>query len=142
MATTILNKFGRVSGWNQTQFGLWGRTIEGIKELSYDDNVEMESILGAGGMPIGFGDGNYKAQCGIMLLWEEWQGILESLPAGKRVHEMSTDLNVLTLRGDKVVKDIIHSFTLLGGNVKKTQGDKAIWCQVPAFCSHITWNAK
>lgn len=142
MAQTIINKFGKVTGWNQTKFGLWGREVEGIKELSYKDNVEMETVLGAGGMPIGYGDGNYKAECGIVLLLEEWQAILAALPPGKRVHEMSTDLNVLMMRNGILTKDIVHTFTLLGGDVKFSQGDKAVWCTIPTFCTHITHSAK
>lgn len=140
---TLVNKFGLVSGWNQVQVVLYGRTIEGIMSFSYDDSMEKESIGGAGPMPIGFGEGEYKAKCGIELLSEEWYGILNSAPPGTRPHELPvTDVTVLTLRAGVMTKDIVRNFSILGGAKELKRGDKGIWMKPPVFCSHIDWNAQ
>lgn len=49
-----------MAGWNSVTYNLYGRDVEGISELGYDDNIEKEMIYGAGRMPIGVGEGNYQ----------------------------------------------------------------------------------
>lgn len=145
MATTgtLINKFGRITGWNDVQVVVFGRALEGIQELSYDDNMEVESVRGAGGMPIGYGEGEYKANCSMTILAEELQAMLAQLPAGKRIHEIAaTDVPVLYTQGDKVVKDVIRTFKFTGIGKQVKSGDKAIWIKMPCFCSSIDWQVQ
>ncbi|MBL8002391.1 MAG: hypothetical protein JNL05_10555 [Flavobacteriales bacterium] len=138
--TNLINKFGRVSGWNDVQLVLFGRTVEGIQEFSYDDNQEKEAIKGQGGMPIGMGRGNYEAKCSITILMEEFHGLLKSLPAGKRLQEvLPTDVPVLYMQGEEVVKDVIRGFEFTGATKELKQGDKAVWVKLGVVCTHIDW---
>ena len=138
---TIINSFGNVSGWNQIQFVLFGRTVEGIRKISYKDSREMESIMGAGPYPIGYNDGNYKAECSVELLFEEWQALMASLPAGTRIQDIpATDIPVLTMRNGKVTKDVIRNFRFPNQGKEVQQGDKSIYMDMGGFCSHIDWN--
>ena len=41
---TLINKFGRVAGWNNVQVVMLGRQVEGITALSYKDSVEKENV--------------------------------------------------------------------------------------------------
>lgn len=142
-ATTIVNKFGRVMGWNQVQLVLFGRTVEGISEISYDDEVEKEAVMGAGQMPIGTGEGTYKAKCSMTLLMEEFNGLMDSLPANSRIQDVPpTDVTVLYLRGDKVVKDVIRGFEFTGATKESKQGDKSINVKMGCFCTHIDYNVQ
>lgn len=141
--TTLVNKFGRVMGWNQVQFVLFGRTVEGIQELSYNDEVEKEAVMGAGPMPIGTGSGVYKAECSITLLAEEYNGLMASLPANTRIQDVpGTDVSVLYLQGDRVVKDMIRNFEFTGATKEVKQGDKFIGMKMGCFCTHIDWNVQ
>lgn len=76
---TLINKFGRVAGWNNVKVVMLGRQVEGITALSYKDSVEKENVYGAGGMPVGRGEGNYKAEASITLLKEEVNALLLAL---------------------------------------------------------------
>lgn len=141
--TTIVNKFGRIMGWNQVQLVLFGRTVEGITEISYDDEQEKEAIMGGGNMPVGVGTGNYKAKCSITLLSEEYNGLMASLPANTRIQDIpATDVSVLYMNGTSVVKDVIRNFEFVGAAKEIKQGDKMIAMKIPCFCTHIDWRVQ
>ena len=59
---TIINRFGKVAGWNSITVNLLGRDVEGITEIEYSDSLEKENIRGAGAYPVGRGEGNYEAK--------------------------------------------------------------------------------
>lgn len=140
MATTIINKFGRMAGWNQVQLVLFGRTVEGIASLSYDDNVEKETIMGGGKYPIGTGEGNYKAKMELELYAEEVHAILRSAPAGTRLQDIpATDVPVLYEFKDRIDKDVIRGFEFTGVTKEVKQGDKVIKVKVGCFLTHIDW---
>jgi hypothetical protein len=141
--TNIINKFGRIIGWNQVQLVLFGRTLEGITEFSYDDEVEKEAVMGAGKFPIGTGEGTYKAKCSITVLSEEYNALMDSLPANTRIQDVpGTDVSVLYMRGDKQVKDVIRGFEFTGASKELKQGDKSIAMKLSCYCTHIDWNVQ
>ena len=59
---TLINKFGKIAGWNSVKVVMLGRQVEGITALSYKDSKEKDNIYGAGEFPVGRGEGNYKAE--------------------------------------------------------------------------------
>jgi hypothetical protein len=64
-----------------------------------------------------------------------------SMPSGTRIHEIPpTDISVLTLRNGKVTKDVIRNFQFTGQGREVSQGDKAIWLEMPCYCTHIDYN--
>lgn len=144
MAQNVLvAKFGRVLGWNQVQVVMFGRTLEGVTEISYKDNKEMEAVMGAGPMPVGYGEGPYKAEFSITVLSEEYHALMASLAANTRVEDIpATDVSVLYQLNGRVVKDVIHNVKLLGGDKSVKQGDKSIPMKLPCFCTHIQWNVQ
>ena len=141
--TTLINAFGKMAGWNSVKLNLFGRDVEGISELSYDDNVTKENVYGAGKMPLGWSEGPYEPTCGLKLYQEEVIAILDSLPEGKRIQDAEpTDVIVTYEYKDRVYKDIIRNFqiTKIGKAVK--QGDGTVDQTVESMCSHIDWNVK
>ena len=44
---TLINKFGKIAGWNSVKVVMLGRQIEGITALSYKDSKEKDNIYGA-----------------------------------------------------------------------------------------------
>lgn len=45
---TLINKFGKIAGWNSVKVVMLGRQVEGITALSYKDSKEKDNIYGAG----------------------------------------------------------------------------------------------
>ncbi|PWA10972.1 hypothetical protein [Flavobacterium laiguense] len=138
---TLINAFGRMAGWNSVTLNIYGRDVQGITELSYDDVVEKEKIKGAGRMPIGIGEGDYDAKIGMKLYQEEVIAIMDSLPPGFRLQDViPVDVIVQYTYNTRIYMDIIHNveFTKVGKAVKK--GDKTVEQTVELICTHISWN--
>jgi hypothetical protein len=143
MATQIINNFGNIAGWNQHEVILLGRKLVGISKIMYKDSTEVEAVYGAGGYPIGTGDGNYSAESGMTLLKEEVEALIAALPAGSRIQDIpATDVPVLTIRGSKVTKDVIRNFRFTGIGKEVNQNDKSVYLEMPCFCTHIDWNVE
>jgi hypothetical protein len=141
--TTIINNFGIVKGWAQREMVLFGRTVEGITKITYKDTVDIEAIMAGGIYPVGIGIGNYKAECSFEMLVEEVQAILDSVPAGTRIHEIPpVDVPILTIRNGVVKKDVIRNVILPGLNIESAQGDKSTKVNLGGFCTHIDWNVQ
>jgi hypothetical protein len=139
--TTIINKFGRMSGWNSITTNFLGRDLEGINSLKYDDNVAKENVYGAGKYAIGRTEGNYEANCEVGLYKEEFSGLLLSLPPGKRIQDIEPfDITVVyELPSGVIQTDIIRNaeFTNMGIDVK--QADGSIVTVFKLIISHIDW---
>lgn len=138
---TLINAFGRMAGWNSVTMNLFGRDVEGIMELGYDDSIEKELIKGAGRMPIGVGEGDYNAKMTLKLYQEEVIAIMDSLPPGTRLQDVApTDVVVQYTYNARIYKDIIRNveFVKIGKGVKK--GDKTVDQGTEVICTHIDWN--
>lgn len=137
----LVNKFGKVAGWNSTTVTMMGRDIEGITELKYDDTLEKENIYGAGKMPIGRGEGNYKATASITLIKEEVDALQLSLGPGKRLTDIAPfDVAVSYDYLSKIYKDRIRNCEFTGRSVEVKQNDKVIATTFELIVSHIDWN--
>lgn len=140
--TTIVNKFGTMQGWNSITVNLFGRDVEGISSLSYDDSVEKENVRGVGSMPIGRSRGNYEATASIGLFKEEVDAIQKALAPGKRLQDIASfDIVVQYDRNGVIQKDIIHNCEFTNRGVDVSQGDATISTDYELIISHITWNA-
>lgn len=139
--TRLINKFGKMAGWNSATYHLYGRDVEGISELGYDDSVEKEKVYGAGRMPIGFAEGNYDANCSLKLYKEEVVALQDSLPPGVRIQDLPpTDVVVQYEYENRIVTDIIRNFQVVGLGKAVKQNDKTVEQTVECMCSHIDWN--
>lgn len=140
--TTIINKFGTMTGWNSITTNMLGRDVEGITTLAYDDNVPKENVYGAGGMPIGRSRGNYEAKASITLYKEEVDAIQAALPAGKRLQDIAAfDVVVEYVRETgQIVRDIIYNVEFTNQGVDVKQADGTIATQYTLIVSHIDWN--
>lgn len=138
---TLINKFGRMAGWNNVKVVMLGRLVEGITALSYKDSVEKENVYGAGNMPVGRGEGNYKAEASITLLKEEVNALLLALGAGKRITDIEPfDIPVIYEYNGFILKDVIRNVEFTDNGVDVKQGDKSIATQFTLLPSHIDWN--
>lgn len=138
---TLINKFGRVAGWNNVKVVMLGRQVEGITALSYKDSVEKENVYGVGNMPVGRGEGNYKAEASITLLKEEVNALLLALGPGKRITDIEPfDIPVIYEYKGFMLKDVIRNVEFTDNGVDVKQGDKSIATQFTLLPSHIDWN--
>lgn len=141
LKTVLINKFGKVAGWNNiTATGL-GRDFEGITELSYSDSVEKENIYGAAGAPIGRGEGNYAAEASITLIKEEADAMQLSLGQGARLTDIAPfDIAISYDYLGRIYKDRIRNCEFTGRSVEVKQNDKVIATKFDLIVSHIDWN--
>ena len=138
---TIINKFGTLAGWNSVTTNMMGRDIEGINQISYDDNVEKENIYGQGSMPIGRGRGNYSAKCSLTLYKEEVMAIQLAIGPGKRMQDIKPfDITVQYEYDGVLYKDRIRNVEFVNNGIDVKQGDKVIATKYDLVVSHIAWN--
>lgn len=140
--TTIINKFGTMTGWNDITVNLLSRDVEGITELAYDDTVKKENVPGAGMYPVGRSKGNYEAKASITLYKEEIDAIKEALPPGLRIQDiLPFDINVQYQKADgSVVKDRIRNCEFTNDGVDVKNNDGTISIKLDLIVSHIEWN--
>lgn len=137
----IINKFGRLTGWNTIKVNLLGRDLEGITELEYGDAVDKENVYGAGGYPVGRGEGNYTPKASITLLVEEVMSIQKSLPKTKGLTDIAPfDIIVQYEYENFVYTDIIRNAEFKDNNKAAKQGDKSISNKFELIVSHIEPN--
>lgn len=139
---TLVNKFGKMQGWNSLRTNMLGRDVEGITELQYDDTVEMEGARGAGMFFVGYGEGNYEAKCSITLFKEEVDLLNKSLPKGVSLTSIPPFSIIAEYDKDLVkTRDIIQYCKFKGQGVAVKQGDKTIAYKFDLFVAgRILWN--
>lgn len=139
--TTIINAFGKMAGWNSVTCRLFGRDVVGIRKIAYDDEKEIDNEYGAGDMPVGESEGNYKAKASIELTIEERLAIQDSLPKGMRIQDIPAFSIVVAYEYQgRVYKDVIHNCRFKNNGIDVKQGDKTISTDHTLNCSHINWN--
>lgn len=140
-AQNLVNKFGKMTGWNNVVINLLGRDVVGILSLEYDDESEDDNAYGQGDMPVGFGTGNYKAKVAIELYVEEVNAIQKVLPPGSRIQDIAPfDILVEYVYQGMKYKDRIRNCRFKGRGIAVKQGDKTIANKPPMNLSHIDWN--
>ncbi|MBU2923055.1 hypothetical protein KO504_17025 [Winogradskyella psychrotolerans] len=140
--TTIINKFGTMTGWNDITVNLLSRDVEGILKIAYDDTVQKENVPGAGMYPVGRSKGNYEANASITLYKEEADAIKAALATGSRLQDiLPFDINVQYQKVDgSIVKDRIRNCEFTNDGVDVSNGDGTISTEFTLIVSHIEWN--
>lgn len=141
MNATIINKFGRIVGWNNMTARLLNRNLEGIVELTYNDNVDMENEHGAGRYPLGQSESNYSATCSITLFSEEMVALQASIPPGSRIQDIPPFPIIVEYdRNGFIQKDVIQNCKFKNNGREVKQGDGKIVWKCDILTSHIDWN--
>jgi hypothetical protein len=138
---TIINKFGKVAGWNAVTVNLLGRDVEGITEIKYNDSTEIDGIKGAGAYDVGYGEGNYTAAASITLQHEEIVALQRALPPGKNLTSIEPfDINVHYEHQGFMYKDRIRNCKFKGNGRNPKQNDKSMSNQFELYTPKIDWN--
>lgn len=141
MGVVIVNQFGTMIGWTKVSARVFGRDLVGIRKLAYSDEKEIENEYGAGDMPVGESEGNYKAEASIELTIEERLALQESLPPGVRLQDIAAFPIVSSYEyNGRVFKDVIQNCRITNNGVDVKQGDKTIATEHKLKTSHIDWN--
>lgn len=139
---TIINKFGKMQGWNDITINMLGRDLEGVTELSYNDSQKKENVYGAGKFPIGRSRGNYEAKASITILKEEIDALKLSLGFASTIRDIAPFDIVVQYETDLGVfnKDRIINCEFMGDGVDVKQNDGSIATKYELIVSHIDWN--
>lgn len=138
---TVINSLGTMIGWNKVTMRLWGRDVVGIRKIAYKDETELEVEYGAGQMPVGMSEGNYKAEISIELTQEEVLAIQSAMPRGARIQDAQpTPITVAYEYQNQVFTDVIQNVRFMGRGVDVKQGDKTIATELKGIATHINWN--
>jgi hypothetical protein len=139
--TVLINKFGKIAGWNSVTVRMLGRDVEGITEFEYNDSVEKENIGGAGMYPVGWGEGKYEAKASVTLSHEEIVALQQSLGPGKRLSDIAPfDIVARYEYNGFAYKDVVRNAQFFGNGRSVKQGDKSIANKFDLLVSHIDWN--
>lgn len=141
MNATIINKFGRIVGWNNITARFLNRNLEGITELEYDDDLEMDNEHGAGRYPLGQSEGNYNAKCSVTLFSEEMMALQASIPPGMRIQDIPPFPVIVEYDWNGVIKkDVIQNCRFRNNGRSVKQGDGKIVHKLTILTSHIDWS--
>ena len=142
MQTTIINKFGKMAGWNSITVNMMGRDVEGISSVKYDDDVAKENVYGAGKYPVGRGEGNYTPAASLGILKEEIDALQLSLPPGRRLQDIEPfDVTVqYEYKDGRIITDRIRNCEFTNRGVDVKNGDGSISTEYTLIVSHIEWN--
>lgn len=141
-ANKITNYLGKLTGWNNTTINLMGRDVVGIEEFEYSDTTKKENAYGAGGMPIGFTEGNYESKFSFSLYVEEENAIQSALPVGKRLQDIEpfdVPVQYVNPNNGKIVTDIIHNAQFTGRSKSAKNNEGKMVHKHEMLISHISW---
>ena len=142
MANTIKNYLGKLTGWNQSTVNILGRDVVGIDEFDYNDNTKKENAYGAGGMPVGWTEGNYEAKFSFSLYVEEEDAIQTALPPGKRLQDIAPFDAIVQYahpESGKIITDIIHNCQFQGRSKSGKNNEGKMVNKHEMLISHISW---
>lgn len=139
---TIINKFGEMTGWNNTTVNLLGRDLEGIEELKYSDEVKKEWVYGAGNKPIGYSTGNYEAKGEISIHKEEVMGLQNALEQGKHIADIAPFDVVVEYANQQgvITKDRLRNCMFTGNGVELKNNEGKTMVKFDLMISHVEWD--
>ena len=137
----LINKFGTLTGWNQTALNLFGRELEGITAFKYSDDENINVEYGAGKYPVGKSRGDYKATASITMYFEESVALQRQLPKGMRLQDIPDfDVPVTYEHEGSVYTDIIRNCSFKSSGHEGKSGEGKMTMEYELVPSHIDYN--
>jgi len=135
MANVIINKYGKLTGWNDTVFNFGGTDLDAVTEFEYSDEVDWTNEYAGGGNPVGQGEGNYTAKGSFTVFLEDAIAMQRSLKKGQRIQSILSSAVVAYEVGGELLTDRVNNIRIRtnGRNVK--QGDKTISVKFDFICT-------
>ena len=139
--STLKNRFGNIKGWSKITLNWFGRDVEGVQSIEYDDEVKMDLVYGSGGDPLDIADGNYEPKdAKVGVLDEERLLMLEAIPKGTRIQDIAFLITVQYEYRDRIYTDIIKNCRFTNNGVKGKQGDTTMTHDFVVKNLGIEWN--
>ena len=133
---------GKRYGWSSIRANILGRTVTGIDDISYGDNVKKENHMGAGNMPVDRNsDGPYEAKASFTLRDYEIEAIQTAIGPGKRIQDIDMfDIVVVYVDDTNImVTHVIRNCEFIDNGRQIKQGDSKIAHKCELIVSHIDW---
>jgi len=74
--------------WADIRVHVFGRTLEAITGINYEDRENIDPVYGRGKKPVGYTQTQYMADGSITLLIDEIVGIQKALPPGMKLQDI------------------------------------------------------
>lgn len=120
---------GKVFDWEDVSIGLPHGVAVGIKDISYDDELEVEQAYGKGNKAMGYGTGNYKSSGKMTLFREEYDKLLEyAKSTGKAFYRVPPFPVTVSYANDgqPVSTDVLRGCKINKRSWKNAQGNKEL----------------
>ncbi|GAB6170784.1 hypothetical protein JCM15765_02620 [Paradesulfitobacterium aromaticivorans] len=120
---------GRVYDWESITIALPYGVVIGIESIEYKDSKEKEFVYGKGAMPVGRGEGNYKAEGKLTVLREEYQNLLDYCKQiGKSFYKIPPFPVTVSYAndGEPVKTDVVKGCSFNERSQSMKQGDKSV----------------
>jgi len=141
MAQPFIN--GIQPSWGSIKVNMLGRTVSGIKKITYADPQDKENIYGAGNHPIARGEGNFNPTGSMDLLEFEARALMDQLPPGQRLQDIPPFDIVVTFKPknqDLLRTDIIRNAQFKSNGIDVGNGTTEIMHTHELIISHINYN--
>lgn len=144
MTTTIINRFGKIAGWNSITLKIYGREVEGMNEIEYHDKQNKSNEYGAGKYPIGQSEGNYETEnCSISFYSEELIAMQSAMPLGKRIQDAPPVECLIQYEYNGLIyTDVWNSASPINNGRAAKNGEGKIVTKIDFLVSHIDWSVK
>lgn len=128
----MLKVNGKAYDWGDVDLKIPGLNIQ-VKEISYDDELEMEEVYGYGSKPRGYGTGNYKASGKLSMLRDDYDDLLayckqKGVPFYKM--ELPSIIVSYANEGARTKIDELKKVKFSKRSNKAAQGDKSLTVDV------------
>ena len=123
---------GRTYGWEDIRAKLPGFDLE-IQSIEYSDEMEKEASYGTGSKPRGYGTGNYKADCKIAMLKDDYDDFVKWCKSqGASLYKLEIPKIVVSyaMEGERIKNDVINKLTPTKVSNKAAQGDKNLTVEI------------
>lgn len=124
----MLKVNGKNYDWGDVDFKIPGLAMV-VKEISYDDEQDMEESYGKGYKPRGFGKGNYKASGKLSMLRDDYEDLLAYCKAkGIAFYDLEIPSIVVSYadNGKSISSDELKRVRPTKRTHKAAQGDKSL----------------
>jgi len=131
----MLRVNGKIYDWGSVDLKLSGVIAE-PQEISYDDEFEKELAYGLGGMPRGYGTGNYKASGKLVMLKNDYEALIDYCKQqGISLYKLEFPSIVVSYanEGGRTVSDVLNNVSFTKFSHKAAQGDKNMKIDIDLF---------
>ncbi len=129
---------GKSYEWADVVINILGVPFSGVTAIEYDQEQDMQNIMGAGNKPVSRAYGNFNPTGKVTLLMEELEAIQAVAPNG--VIQAIPEFDISVYFADASLVPRVH--TLKGCRFKKNnrkvaQGDTSIPCELDLIVADV-----